>query len=314
MANGARWTEEQIGDLSGKVVVVTGANSGIGYEAARLLTIHGAHVVFASRSRAKAEEAMQSVRRDRPKGSVELLELDLASLASIRAFAEAFRAKHEQLDVLCNNAGVMALPLRHTADGHEMQLGTNHLGHFALTGLLLDRLLGTGGSRVVTVSSYVHHQGRIDFEDLQGERGYRRWAAYAQSKLANLLFAFELDRRLRSAGRDLISVSCHPGYSATNLQTGGARLTGSSVKAGFMRFANALLAQSAAKGSLPTVCAAVGADVQGGDFIGPCGPLQMWGGPVKVGANKRAHDRQVAARLWRVSEELTGVRFEGLES
>jgi NAD(P)-dependent dehydrogenase (short-subunit alcohol dehydrogenase family) len=302
---------EWVPDLGGRTVVVTGGNSGIGFEAARVLADRGARVVLACRDLGKAAAAVDGIRAARPGAAVEARELDLARLDSVRKFAEAWLGGEHPLHVLVNNAGVMALPHRRTTDGFEMQLGTNHLGHFALTGLLLERLLGTPGARVVTVSSSAHRPGRIHFDDLQSERRYRKWAAYAQSKLANLLFAFELDRRLRARGADAISVACHPGYAATNLQAAGPRMQGSGWLEAFFGWSNRLLAQSAAAGALPTLYAATAPEVSGGDFIGPGGFAEMWGPPKRVEPSARARDPEAAARLWEVSERLTGVRFDG---
>jgi len=310
----ARWTSDDIPDLSGKTIIVTGGNSGIGYEAALMLARKRANAVLACRSLDKAAEAAAQIARAGAPVAVETMQLDLASLASVRAFADAFRRSHSRLDVLCNNAGVMALPYRKTADGFEMQFGTNHLGHFALTGLLLDLLLATPNPRVVTVSSTAHRMGRIRFDDLQWEHGYRRWLAYAQSKLANLLFAFELQRKADAAGAKLLSVACHPGYAATNLQAAGPRMEGSSLRESMMAIGNRLFSQSAAMGALPTVYAAVAPEVHAGDYIGPDGFAQTWGYPVKVGCSELARDRQSAARLWEISERLTGVHYTALSA
>jgi NAD(P)-dependent dehydrogenase (short-subunit alcohol dehydrogenase family) len=305
-----RWTADDVPDQTGKIIIVTGGNSGIGYEAARVLARKGAHVVLACRDPGKAQAAIEGIERDAAApASVEALPLDLADLASVRAFAAAYRARHAKLDVLCNNAGVMALPHRKTADGFEMQIGTNHLGHFALTGLLLEPLRATGGSRVVTVSSGAHRMGTIHFDDLNWERGYRRWGAYGQSKLANLLFMRELERRLAAAGGGAISVACHPGYAATNLQAAGPRMEGSSLLEWLADLGNRLLAQSAAMGALPTLYAATAPDVRGGDYIGPDGFGEFTGHPKKVGASAAARDQDAAARLWALSEQLTGVRY-----
>jgi NAD(P)-dependent dehydrogenase (short-subunit alcohol dehydrogenase family) len=265
------WTAAAMPDLAGRTIVVTGGNSGIGYEAALELARKGAHVVLACRDASRGRSAAAAIESALPQASLEVMELDLASLASIHAFAEAFQGRHPSLDVLCNNAGVMAIPYRRTHDGFEMQLGTNHLGHFALTGLLLDRLLATDAARVVTVSSTAHRFGRMRFDDLHWESGYRKWRAYGQSKLANLLFAYELQRRLDAVGARCISVACHPGYAATNLQLAGPRMQGSSVMESLSSLANRVFAQSAAMGALPTLCAAVSPDVRGGDYIGPDG-------------------------------------------
>jgi NAD(P)-dependent dehydrogenase (short-subunit alcohol dehydrogenase family) len=308
----ARWTADDIPDLSGKTIIVTGGNSGIGYEAAVMLARKRADVILACRSMDKAAQAAVQIARADASASVKTMHLDLASLASVRAFADEFRSSHKRLDVLCNNAGVMALPYRKTADGFEMQFGTNHLGHFALTGLLLEVLLATPNARVVTVSSTGHRMGRIRFDDLQWEHGYRKWLAYAQSKLANLLFAFELQRKADTVGAKLLSVACHPGYAATNLQAAGPRMEGSSLRETMMALGNRLFSQSAAMGALPTVYAAVAPQVQGGDYIGPDGFAQQSGFPVKVGCSSLARDREAAARLWEISERLTGVHYAAL--
>ncbi len=306
------WTADDIPDQSGKVIVITGANSGIGFEAARELARKGAHVILACRDTAKGRDAMQQILTLHPTATLEVMQLDLASLESIHRFAREFRDKGVPLDVLCNNAGVMAIPRCTTADGFEMQLGTNHLGHFALTGLLLERLLEAPAARVVTVSSTAHKIGRINFDDLQGERSYSRWGAYAQSKLANLLFAYELQRRFERARARAISVACHPGYSATNLQMVGPRMTGSRVEAFIMEVGNRFFSQSAAMGALPTLYAACAENVRGGDYIGPDGFFETAGYPKKTTSSARSHDREAAARLWEISEQLTGVRYTAL--
>jgi NAD(P)-dependent dehydrogenase (short-subunit alcohol dehydrogenase family) len=305
------WTAAQLPRLDGKIIVVTGANSGIGYEAARGLAGAGAHVVLACRSEASASDAIAKIRAEHAAARMSFLPLDLSSLASVRAFADAFGKAHDRLDVLVNNAGVMALPYRKTADGFEMQLGTNHLGHFALTGLLLSRIVRAAPSRVVTVSSGAHKFGKIRFDDLQWEHGYQRWMAYGQSKLANLLFAYELERRLEARGLSVRSVACHPGYAATNLQLAAARMESSSFGEKMWRGINGLFAQPMDMGALPTLFAAGAAEVRGGDYIGPGGMLEMSGHPVKVESNARSHDVDVARRLWEVSEQLTGVRYAG---
>jgi NAD(P)-dependent dehydrogenase (short-subunit alcohol dehydrogenase family) len=309
MASSVHWTADSLPDLAGKTIIVTGANSGIGYEAALQLARKGARVILACRDRGKAEAAAAAIRKAQPNAAIDVMELDLASLGSVRAFADAYRARESRLDVLCNNAGVMALPYRKTADGFEMQFGTNHLGHFALTGLLLDRLLATPGARVVTVSSGAHRAGRIRFDDLQWERGYRKWLAYGQSKLANLLFVYELQRRLAAAGSSVISVACHPGYAATNLQVAGPRMVGSSFAESMMLLGNRLFSQDAAMGSLPTLYAATAAGLRGGEYVGPDGMGELKGYPRLVPSNGRSRDLETARRLWEVSEQLTGVRY-----
>ena len=292
-----------IPDQQGRTVLITGANSGIGLEAARRFAHAGARVIMACRNTSKGEAAAAAIREELPQAELEISALDLASLDSIRDFAQ--RHADDTLDLLINNAGVMVPPYTKTADGFELQLGTNHLGHFALTGLLLDRLIDTPGARVVNISSTAHKIGRIDFDDLQSERSYRRWRAYGQSKIANLLFTFELDRRLRASGSELLSVAAHPGYSATNLQFAA---TPSRVERLGSVFLNRIVAQSAEAGALPTLFAAT-AEIPGGSFVGPDGFQEMRGKPKLVKAIARAHDEAVARRLWEVSEDLTGVRF-----
>src|SRR4051794_6452411 len=303
------WTAEDIPDLSARRAVVTGANSGLGLQIALGLARHGAQVTMAVRDTAKGDEAAARIRDEAPDAEVAVARLDLAELASVREFAAGWSGG---LDLLVNNAGVMALPRRTTADGFEMQLGTNHLGHFTLTGLLLPALLERPGARVVTMSSGAHQMGRIRFDNLQGERHYQRWLAYAQSKLANLLFAFELARRAALADLDLISAAAHPGYAATNLQAQGARMEGSRVKGIVAELGNRLFAQSDAQGALPALYAATMPDVAGGEYFGPDGMGGGRGYPTRAQATKTARDPELATRLWAVSEELTGVTYAAL--
>jgi len=308
----AKFDVNALPDQKGRTAIVTGGNGGIGLEAARVLARKGARVVIAGRNPAKTRAAAGDLLRSVPSAELETRELDLADLSSVRSFARAFSENHARLDLLVNNAGVMAIPKRQTADGFEMQLGTNHLGHFALTGLLLERLLATPDARIVTVSSTAHRMGRIHFDDLHWERSYSRWPAYGQSKLANLLFASELQRRLAARGATQRSVACHPGYAATDLQFVGPRMDGSQLFAQMSRLGNRILAQSAADGALPTVYAAISPEVSGGDFIGPEGFAEMWGAPKKVGSSARARSEADARRLWELSEAQTGVRFAAL--
>jgi NAD(P)-dependent dehydrogenase (short-subunit alcohol dehydrogenase family) len=300
------WTADDIPDQSGRRAVVTGANSGLGLQIALQLARHGAAVTLAVRDTAKGEEAAERIREGASDATLDVTRLDLADLASVREFAAGWSGG---LDLLVNNAGVMALPRRTTADGFEMQLGTNHLGHFALTGLLLPALLERPGARVVTMSSGAHQMGRIRFDNLQGERHYQRWLAYGQSKLANLLFAFELARRAAVADRDLTSVAAHPGYAATNLQSQGARMEGSRLKAFVAEIGNRVFAQSDAQGALPALYAATMPDVTGGEYFGPDGMGGSRGYPTRAQTTKAARDPDLAARLWNVSEELTGVTY-----
>jgi len=305
------WTAAYIPDQTGRTAVVTGANSGIGYQTALELARRGARVVLAVRDTGRGQEALRRLRAEVPAAAAELGSLDLADLASVRAFAGSL--PYGELDLLVNNAGIMAVPLLRTVDGFETQFGVNHLGHFALTGLLLGRLLARPGARVVTVTSGMYRTGRIGFDDLGAERGYRKWAAYSQSKLANLLFAMELQRRADAAGRDLTSVAAHPGYAATNLQAVGPRLYGSRLRAGAAVVLNRLVAQSDADGALPVLRAATDPGVRGGEVLGPSGPFELRGTPKLVRVANRARDRAVARRLWETSERLTGVRYEELE-
>jgi NAD(P)-dependent dehydrogenase (short-subunit alcohol dehydrogenase family) len=304
----AKWTAEQMPSQAGRTAVVTGANSGLGRATARALAAAGAQVVLACRDTAKGEEAAEEIRGRTPGASVIVEPLDLASLDSVRECAERLLSGCESLDLLINNAGVMAPGERlETADGFELQLGVNHLGHFALTLLLLPRMAGRKGARVVTVSSAAHRIGKIRFEDLQSERGYGRWRCYSQSKLANVLFARELDIRLREAGSDVSSLAAHPGYAATNLQSAAAPAIDRAV----MAVSNLLLAQSAEMGALPQLYAATAPGLEGGLFIGPDGFEEQRGHPKVVQPAMRGCDPAAAALLWEVSEELTEVAFLG---
>jgi NAD(P)-dependent dehydrogenase (short-subunit alcohol dehydrogenase family) len=298
-----KWTAADVPEQRGKTAIVTGANSGLGASIARELARAGATVIMAVRNREKGERAASEVRAQVPEAALELRELDLSDLASVRAFAE-----HHQgpLHLLVNNAGIMAPPRRETKDGFESQFGTNHLGHFALTGLLLPRLLEAPEARVVTQSSGAHHIGRINFDNLQGERRYINWLAYGQSKLANLMFALELQRRASAAGRELRSMAAHPGYARTNLQFASPAWYEQLV----MRITNPLLGQSADMGALPTLYAATVPDVPGGAFVGPDGFMEQRGYPKLVKGAGRAYDEDTARRLWEVSEELTGVSYD----
>jgi len=289
----ASFTTAEIPDLSGQTVIVTGANSGIGRAAARALAEAGARVVLAVRNLEKGHAAAATM-----PGRTEVRELDLASLASVRAFAAAWEG---EIHLLINNAGVMTPPLTCTADGFELQFGTNHLGHFALTNLLLRNVNG----RVVTVSSNAHRSGRIDFGDLNWERkSYRRFRAYAQSKLANLLFTSELQRRLAAAGSGVLATAAHPGTARTSIS---ASSESRSLDL-FMAVVTRLIGQDAGGGALPTLYAAV-ADIPGDSYVGPGGLMEQRGAPKLVGRFTAARDRDIARRLWDVSEQLTGVRF-----
>lgn len=306
----SKWTPADMPDMRGKLAIVTGANSGLGFFTARELARKGAQVVLACRSRDKTETALRDIRAAVPGAVVEFMPLDLSDLDSVRAFADAFKAKHRRLDILCNNAGVMALPLRRTQQGFEMQIGTNHLGHFALTGLLLDLLKATPGSRVVNVASMAHRWTRgLDLDDLNFERkSYKKWDAYGKSKLANLLFTYELQRRLAKSGVGTTSVAAHPGYSATNLGYAGPQMEKSALGRISMGIGNVLFAQSGEMGAYPQIYAC-SMPVQGSDYIGPDGWRQLRGYPRKVGSNRASRDEDTAKGLWTLSEKLTGVRY-----
>ena len=299
----AKWSAADIPDLTGRRAIVTGANSGIGLRTALELARHGAQVVLGCRSAERGEQALARIRSEVPDGDLILASLDLADLASIRAFADEHGAS--ELDLLANNAGVMALPRRRTADGFEMQFGTNHLGHFALTGLLLAALTARPGARVVTVTSLAHWTGRIRFENLAGDRHYQRWIAYSQSKLANLVFAKQLDQRAEG----IVSVAAHPGYAATNLQQAGARMDGSRLREAFYGMTNVVVGQSGAAGALPSLFSLTTPSVLGGQCYGPDGPGQSRGAPRRVRTARHAEDAELGRRLWEVSEELTGVHY-----
>lgn len=308
----AGWTAADISPQHGNLALITGANSGIGFHAARVLAGAGRAVILACRDTAKAEVARTRILSEFPRAQLEIVQLDLSSLASVRAAAEAFLATGRSLDLLINNAGVMALPTRQlTAEGFELQLGTNHLGHFALTGLLLPAMLSgdpRDPRRIITVSSIAHRGATMDFANLQWQRGYKPWPAYRCSKLANLLFAFELERRLRRAHAPVMSIAVHPGVSNTNLFAAGPGQAGG-LLARIIPLFISLVAQSEQQGALPTLYAATAPEIHGGHFYGPDGFRQMRGHPVEVRAETQAYDEQLADQLWQVSEQLTAVRY-----
>jgi NAD(P)-dependent dehydrogenase (short-subunit alcohol dehydrogenase family) len=310
------WGAADIGDLTGRVALVTGANSGIGFETARALAGHGATVVLACRNQDKATEAAAALGRRHPGAPIALLALDLADLVSVRRAADEFRAGHDHLDLLINNAGVMGTPYRQTADGFELQMATNHLGHFALTGLLLDRLRATKGARVVTVSSLMHRSGRVPFDDVAGETIRNTWLNYGTSKLANLLFTAELNRRLRAGDgtdgptdRRVLALAAHPGWTRSNLAGTGAAVGEGRIRTVVGRTVGRCVGQSARSGALPSLYAATSPDVESGQFIGPRYAFELFGPPTVVRPNRRARNEADAARLWDISEALTGVRY-----
>ncbi|MFH8606217.1 oxidoreductase [Streptomyces sp. NPDC018029] len=306
----AAWTANDIPDQSGRTAVVTGANSGIGYVTARELARRGARVLLACRSEERGRAAVDRLLGEVPGAHAEFAPLDLGDLASVRRFADAYDSA--RLDLLINNAGVMALPHRRTADGFETQFGVNHLGHFALTGLLLPRLLETPGARVVTVSSGLHALGNIDIGDLNSERNYRRWLAYGRSKTANLLFVHELARRLAATGADTVAAAAHPGYASTNLQSAGPRMMGRRGTERFMALGNRFVAQPATAGALPTLYAATAPGVRPDSFTGP-GPLGFRGAPTRSWRATWTLNDVAGERLWAASEGLTGVRYDVLK-
>ena len=297
MKRAQKWTAADIPSQEGKTIIVTGASSGIGEAAARELAGSGAHVVVAVRNPGKGERAINRIRAAYPDARLELREVDLADLASIDSFASAFRSAHDRLDLLINNAGVMIPPYSKTADGFEMQIGVNHFGHFALTAHLMDMLRDTDASRVVTVSSGAHKMGRPNLDDLQWERRrYRKWQAYGDSKIANLYFTFELQRRLAEEHAPTIAVAAHPGVAMTELQRHSS----------FLDWSSRLIAHDVDRAALPTLRAATDPTVRGGEYFGPDGFLEMSGHPVRVQPISRAKDEAVAARLWELSTALTG--------
>ncbi len=307
-----KWTIKNIPDLTGKVIIVTGANSGIGYEAVQELVRKGAQTVLACRNMDKANAALVQIQTEIPNGSAEVMQLDIANLASVRQFAGEFKGKYDRLDVLVNNAGIMMVPYGTTADGFERQIGTNHLGHFALTGLLINLLLETPGSRVVNVSSTAHRFGTMDFDNLMyaGSKGYSPTRAYGRSKLANLLFTYELQRSFKAVGADVIAIAAHPGISHTNL----ASHMEDRWLFKLMRPMQERWVQSAAMGALPTLRAAVDANAMGGQYYGPDGFMEQRGFPVVVGSNRASHNVANARKLWEVSERLTGVSYGRLDA
>lgn len=293
-----QWTTANIPDQTGKIAIVTGANSGIGYETALALAEKGATVIMACRNLHKANIAKKNIQKVVPTANLDIIQLDLAKQSSVHQFVAEFKQKYDQLDLLINNAGVMAPPYQVTDDGFELQLAANHLGHFTLTGLVLDLLAHTPQSRVVNVSSNAHKFGKINFEDINSSEAYARWSAYGQSKLANILFTVELNKQFSKYGLDIIATAAHPGWTATNLQNG------------ISRFMNRFFAQDTPMGALPTLFAATEPSTQANDYIGPSGFMEMRGYPTRVEPTQAAQDEAIADRLWQVSEALTGTSYD----
>lgn len=306
----SNWTADKMPNLEGKTAVVTGANSGLGLEATKKLAEKNAEVVMACRKKEKGLEAKKEIEKEVEDVDLEVMQVDLTSLDSVHQFADDFNSEYEKLDLLFNNAGVMAIPRKETEDGFEYQFGVNHLGHFALTGLLIEKLEAADGeARVVTQSSIAHTDGEIDFEDINHEEEYDRWQAYSDSKLANLLFARELDRKLKSEDIEVKSMACHPGVSTTNLFDAEESQHGF-IATKVMGLALKVFGQPPEKGCLPMLYAAVSEDIEGGgEYIGPDGLKSFRGNPEKQMPSKKARDEGLAEKLWRKSEELTGVEY-----
>ena len=304
-----KWTQQDIPDMTGKVVIITGANSGLGLESTKALAAKGATVVMACRNVRKAEEAKAEVLATNPAARLDVMALDNASLASVRAFADAFKSKYDRLDLLLNNAGVMAIPRALTEDGFEMQLGVNHLAHFALTGLLLDVITATPEARIHSTSSSAAFSGAINLDDLMGEKSYGRWTAYGQSKLANAAFATELNRRLQAAGHDTIANSSHPGFVMTNLQTNSMAESGAPLGERILYgLAGPIMAQDVSMGVLPQLYGSTAPEAKGGVFYGPKN-FRVRGYPAEQKCNDALKDADLLKRFWAVSEELTGVHY-----
>ncbi|HES59402.1 MAG: SDR family NAD(P)-dependent oxidoreductase [Calditrichaceae bacterium] len=295
------WTTGNIPDQKGRIIVVTGASSGIGFETAKALAEKNARVIIAVRNEGKGRNAVQKLKNENDNVQAEFMLIDLADLESVKGFAEKFKAKFDQLDLLINNAGVMIPPYSRTKDEFELQFGTNHLGHFALTGLLLDVIQKTNNSRIVNVSSSAHRYGNINFDDLNwGKRSYRKWRAYGDSKIANLYFTYELQRKFEQSGVDIIAAAAHPGITMTDLQRHSK----------IIEFFSGFVAMKSKQGALPTLRAAVDESARSGDYFGPDGFQQMRGFPIKVRSNKLSYNIEIAKKLWDVSEKLTGVTYK----
>lgn len=303
------WTKKDIPDLTGKIIVVTGANSGLGLECSKTFAGQGATVVMAVRNMDKGEAARSEILDLHPEASLDLMKLDLGNLESVRGFASAFMANYDRLDILLNNAGLMAIPRQETADGFEMQLGVNHLGHFALTGLLLDVIVKTPGARIHNVTSTANFFGSINFDDLMGEEDYSRWGAYGQSKLANVFFTFELDKRLKAAGFDTMANVSHPGLVIGNLQANSAEQSGARIEALLYQLAKLIVARDVSKGVEPMLYAMTADEAKGGVLYEPR-YFHHFGPVAEARANEAAYDAQARQRFWEISEALTGIDYD----
>ena len=303
-----KWTAQDIPALTGKIIVVTGANSGLGFECSKILAKKGATVVMTARNMDKGEKAKAAILNENPQGALDLMKLDVGNLQSVREFAEAFKTKYDRLDILLNNAGLMAIPRQETVDGFEMQLGVNHLGHFALTGLLLDIITQTPNALIHNVTSSANFMGKINFDDLMGEKEYGRWTAYGQSKLANVLFTFELQKRLKAAGYATMANVSHPGLVYGNLQENSMKESDTAGEMWFYRIARPLLARDISRGIEPMLYAMTSSEAKGGALYGPK-YMHHYGSPAAVKANKTAYDTDTLQRFWKISEELTGITY-----
>lgn len=303
-----KWTAQDIPDLTGKVIVITGANSGLGFECSKILAKKGATVVMTARNMDKGEKAKATILNENPQATLDLMKLDVGNLQSVREFAEAFKAKYDRLDILLNNAGLMAIPRQETVDGFEMQLGVNHLGHFALTGLLLDVITKTPHARIHNVTSSANFMGKINFDDLMLEKDYSRWESYGQSKLANVFFTFELNKRLAAAGYDTQANVSHPGLVYGNLQENSMKESDTDNEMWFYRIARPLLARDISRGIEPMLYGMTSPKAKGGQLYGPK-YMHHYGPPAAVKANKTAYDADALQRFWKISEELTGVTY-----
>lgn len=304
-----KWTTKDIPDQTGRIAIVTGANSGTGYETVKALASKGAHVVMGCRNLEKAETAKNTILSELPEASLEIIQLDLSDLQSVRNFVDEFSKKHQSLDLLINNAGIMTTPYRKTVDEFELQLGTNHFGHFALTGLLIDKIIATENSRIVTMSSVAHAMGKMDYEDLNWEKSYSRTGAYGRSKLANLLFTYELQRKLDERGNKTMSLASHPGWTKTNLQSTGLRLGGGYLFRAVLKIGNNLFAQKSWQGALPMLYAATDPEAESGAYYGPDGRGEWKGYPKLAKSSEASYNTESAKKLWELSKELTGVKY-----
>lgn len=307
-----KWTQQDIPNMTGKVIVITGANSGLGFETSKTLASKGATVVMTARNLTKGQQAVDDILATNPTASLDLMKLDVGDLSSVREFVDAFKAKYDRLDILLNNAGVMAIPRQETADGFEMQLGVNHLGHFALTGLLLDVIVNTPNARIHNVSSSANYMGTMNFDDPMGRENYGRWDAYGQSKLANVYFTFALQNRLRDSGHDTVVNSSHPGLVMSNLQANSIEQSDAGLEAMLYRVFAPLMAQDIKMGILPMLYGMTAEDAKGGVFYGPR-TFNLRGYPAEKKANEEAYDTHNQDRFWQMSIELTGVTYDMLE-